>query len=69
MKGAKRLVLMHNDREVASADGESATLSPKPADLGAGPLQLQAVAIIAGPDGVERRIASAPIRVTLPPAP
>jgi uncharacterized protein (TIGR03790 family) len=69
MKGAKRLVLMHNDREVATADGQSATLSPKIADLGAGPLQLQAVAIIAGPDGVERRIASEPIRITLPPAP
>jgi hypothetical protein len=60
---------MHNDREVATAEGDSATLSPKSADLGAGPLQLQVLAVITGPDGVERRIASEPIRATLPPAP
>jgi uncharacterized protein (TIGR03790 family) len=69
MKGAKRLILMHNNREVATAEGESAMLSPKLVDIGAGPIQMQVIGVITGADGVERRMASEPIRLTLPPTP
>jgi hypothetical protein len=62
MAGAKRLVLMQNGREIASADGEVKAFPLDTAKTGTGPVILQAIGIIDA-NGLETRIASEPMRI------
>jgi hypothetical protein len=65
MKGAKRLILLQNGREIAATGGDSASFHITPDKVGPGPVTLYVVAIIDATDG-EQRIASDPIQLNLP---
>jgi uncharacterized protein (TIGR03790 family) len=67
MKGAKRLALLQNGREIASGTGESASFHVTADKVGTGPVTVQVIAIADGQGGDER-VASAPIRLNLPAA-
>jgi hypothetical protein len=62
MKGARRLLLTHNGRTIATHDGDAGTLKVDPAIVGSGPVTLFVVGVD-GPDGGERWTVSAPVRV------
>jgi hypothetical protein len=64
IKGAKRLLLMHNGREVATAAGETASLRVEAAIFGAGPVRVQVVGVI-GEGAEERRVGSEPLRLEI----
>jgi hypothetical protein len=65
LKGAKRLLLLHNGREIASSDGESASFRVTPDKVGQGPVTLYVVAVT-DDEGGEQRLASGPVQLNLP---
>jgi hypothetical protein len=60
MKGAKRLILTHNNRDLATLDGETGALRINSAEIGEGPVTVQVIGIIDSA-GAEQRVASDPI--------
>jgi hypothetical protein len=65
MDGAKRLLLIHNGREIARLEKDLGPLKIDTAMIGAGPATLHVIGV-GEADGIEHRVASAPIRVEVP---
>ena len=64
MKGDKRLLLLHNGREIATSTGKTAEFHVPLNKTGAGPLQVYVIAVIDS-EGIVQRIASAPITLNV----
>jgi hypothetical protein len=68
MPGGKRILIIHNNRELAGIDGEKGQAQIDSRVLGLGRVRLHAVGIFPRPGG-DQRVASAPIELEVLPPP
>lgn len=70
IKGAKQIYVLHNERVIRSADGESARIEFDSRLLGMGKVRIQTVGVFNEADGQRGRIYCRPITLNIqPPAP